>query len=59
MAYKSISAILVSPLNPKVVVTVVGVIVAAFGSMLFNFFYRNYGSNCVIEPDRKYYSRFC
>ena len=51
-------AILVSPLNPKVVITVIGVIVGAFGSILFDFFYYNYSSNYITEPYRKYYSRF-
>ena len=50
------SAILVSPPKPKVVVTVVSVIVGAFSGMLFDFFYYNYSSNYIIEPYRKYYS---
>ena len=48
---------LVSPPNPKVVAAVIGVVVGAFSGMLFNFFYRNYSSNYIIEPYRKYYSR--
>ena len=41
--YKSISAMLVSPLNPdfKVVAAVDSVITSAFGNILFNFFYYN------------------
>ena len=55
--YKFISAILVSPLVPnfKVVTAIDGVVTSAFGSMLFNFLYYNYGSNCIIKPYRKYY----
>jgi len=34
---KSLSPILVLPLMPKVVIAVGGVIVGAFGSILFNF----------------------
>ena len=34
--YKSVSAILVSP-NPKVVVTINGIITSALGGMLFDF----------------------
>ena len=49
---------LVSLLVPKVVITLISVIVSAFSSILFNFFYRNYSSNCVTEPYRKYYSGF-
>ena len=58
MAYKSISAILVSPLNPKAVIAIISVVVAAFSSILFDFFYYNYSSNYITEPYRKYYSRF-
>jgi len=39
--YKLVSAILVSPPNLEVVAAVNGVVVAAFGGMLFNFQYRN------------------
>jgi len=39
--YKLVSAILVSPPNLEVVAAVNSVVVAAFGSMLFNFRYRN------------------
>ena len=45
---------LVSPLIPKVI-AVDGVIVGAFGGILFDFLYYNYGSKCIIEPCRKYY----
>jgi len=37
--YKLVSAILVLPPNLKVVATVNGVVVAAFGGILFNFLY--------------------
>ena len=50
---------LVSPPNPKVIPLNIGVIVATFSSILFNFFYYNYSSNYIIEPYREYYSRFC
>ena len=51
---------LVSPLSPdpNIVTTVNGVVTSAFGGMLFNFFYYNYGSNYITEPYRKYYGRF-
>ena len=51
---------LVSPLDLdlEVVATINGVIMGAFGSMLFDFFYYNYGSNYIIEPCRKYYGKF-
>ena len=48
---------LVSPPNPKVVALNVSVVVAAFSSILFNFFYYNYSSNYITEPSRKYYGR--
>jgi hypothetical protein len=54
---KSVSLMLVSPLVPKVVATVNSVITGAFSGILFDFFYRNRGSNCITEPYRKYYSR--
>ena len=57
--YKLVLAILVSPPKPKVVAAVNGVIVAAFGGILFNFFYYNYSSNYITEPSRKYYGGFC
>ena len=48
---------LVSPPDPKAVAAVNSVIVAAFSSMLFNFFYYNLSSNYITEPCRKYYGR--
>ena len=51
-------AILVSPLVPKVVAAVDGVVTGAFGGILFDFFYHNRGSNYVTEPCRKYYGGF-
>ena len=56
--YESISAMLVSPPNPKVIAAVNSVIVAAFGGILFDFFYYNCGSDYITEPYRKYYGRF-
>ena len=56
--YKLVSAILVSPPSPKVIIAVIGVIVSTFSGILFNFFYYNYSSNYIIEPYRKYYSGF-
>ena len=50
---------LVSPSNPKVVAANINVVVAAFSGILFDFFYRNYGSNYITEPYRKYYSGSC
>ena len=50
---------LVSPLLLNVVVAPIGVVVGAFSSIIFNFFYYNYGSDYIIEPYRKYYGRFC
>ena len=49
---ESVLAILVSLLVLKVVTTVVGVVTGAFGGILFDFFYRNRGSNCVTTPYR-------
>ena len=49
---------LVSPPKPKVVVAVISVIVDAFSGILFDFFYRNYGSNYITEPGRNYYGGF-
>ena len=40
---------------PKVVTAINSVVTGAFSSMLFNFLYYNYGSNCIIKPYRKYY----
>jgi len=40
-------------LLPKVIIaSVVGVLTAAFGGILFNFFYYNYGSNYITTPSR-------
>jgi hypothetical protein len=48
---KLVSTILV--LLPKVTVaSVVGVLTVAFSGILFNFFYRNRGSNYIITPSR-------
>ena len=52
-------AILVSPPDLKVVAAVDSVVVDAFSSMLFDFFYRNRSSDYITEPCRKYYGRFC
>ena len=49
---KSPSPMLVSPLMPKVVITVGGVIVSAFGSILSDFLYRNYSSKYITKPCR-------
>ena len=51
---------LVSPLNPdfKVVAAINSVVISAFSSILFNFLYYNLSSNYIIEPYRKYYSKF-
>jgi len=43
--------------NPKVVATIDAVVATAFSGMLFNFFYYNLSSKCVIKPCRKYYDR--
>ena len=59
-SYELVSAILVSPLVPKVVAAVnsvvtgafAGVATGAFSGMLFNFFYHNCGSNYITEPCR-------
>ena len=48
--------IVVSPLVPKVVVAVNGVVTSAFSGILFNFFYYNPSSKYITEPYRKYYS---
>ena len=44
--------------NLNVVTAANGVVVGAFSGILFNFFYRNYSSNYITEPYRKYYSGF-
>ena len=51
---------LVSLLDPdfKVVAAIDGVITGAFSGILFNFFYCSLSSNYIIEPYRKYYSKF-
>ena len=49
---------LVSPPKPKVITAVNSVVVGAFSSILFNFFYYNYSSNYITEPYRKYYCGF-
>jgi uncharacterized membrane protein YeiH len=51
MGYK-LSIILVSPPNPKVIAAVNGVVTAALGGILFDFFYRNRGSDCITTPSR-------
>jgi len=51
-SYKSVSSILVLLPNLKVVTAVDGVVTGAFSSILFDFFYRNYSSNCVTTPSR-------
>jgi hypothetical protein len=48
---------LVSSPDLDIVAAVDGVVVCAFGGILFDFLYRNYGSNCIIKPYRKYYGR--
>ena len=45
--------VLVPVLN--IVTTANSIIVGAFSSILFNFFYYNLGSNYITEPCRKYY----
>jgi hypothetical protein len=46
---------LVSLPNLNVVAAVDGVMVCAFGGILFDFLYRNRSSDCIIKPCRKYY----
>ena len=53
--YKSVSIILISSPNLKVVATVNSVVTSAFSSILFDFFYYNRSSNYITEPYRKYY----
>jgi hypothetical protein len=50
-------AMLVSLPDLDVVAAVDGVVVYAFGGILFDFLYRNYGSNYITKPYRKYYGR--
>ena len=47
--------IIVSPPNLKVVAAVDGVITGTFGSILFDFFYYNRGSNYITNPYSKNY----
>jgi hypothetical protein len=54
--YKLALAMLVSLPNLDIIAAVNGVVVCAFGGILFNFFYRNCSSNCIIKPYRKYYN---
>jgi len=49
---ESVSSILVLLPNPKVVTAVNSLATGAFSSILFNFFYRNRGSNYIIIPYR-------
>jgi hypothetical protein len=42
----------VSPPNPKVIAAVNGVVTTALGGILFDFFYRNRGSNYITTPSR-------
>jgi hypothetical protein len=46
---------LVSLPNLNIVAAVDGVIVCAFGSILFDFFYYNCSSDYITKPCRKYY----
>jgi hypothetical protein len=55
--YESASAMLVSSPNLNVVATVDGVVVCAFGGILFDFLYYNRSSNYITKPYRKYYNR--
>jgi hypothetical protein len=48
---------LVSLSNLDIITAVDGVVVCAFGGILFNFLYRNRSSNYVTKPCRKYYNR--
>jgi len=51
-SYKLVSSILVLLPNPKVVAAVNSPTTGAFSSILFDFFYRNRGSNCITIPYR-------
>jgi uncharacterized membrane-anchored protein YitT (DUF2179 family) len=55
--YELVLAMLVSLPNLNIVAAVDGVMVCAFGGILFDFLYRNRGSNCITKPYRKYYGR--
>jgi hypothetical protein len=46
---------LVSSPNLNIVAAVDGVIVCAFGSILFDFLYHNPSSDYITKPYRKYY----
>jgi hypothetical protein len=48
---------LVSLPNLNIVTAIDGVVVCAFGGILFDFLYRNRSSNCITKPYRKYYGR--
>jgi hypothetical protein len=48
---------LVSLPNLNIVTTVDGIIVYAFGGILFDFLYYNRSSNYIMKPYRKYYGR--
>jgi hypothetical protein len=56
--YKSVSAMLVSLPNPKVVAAVNSVVTTAFGGILFDFFYCDPSSDYITTPCRKYYVRY-
>ena len=47
---------LVSLPDLNIVAAVDGVMVCAFSGILFDFLYRNRGSNYITKPYRKYYS---
>jgi hypothetical protein len=55
--YESASAMLVSSPDLNIVAAVDGVMVYAFGSILFDFLYRNRSSDYITKPCRKYYGR--
>jgi uncharacterized membrane-anchored protein YitT (DUF2179 family) len=48
---------LVSLPDLDIVAAVDGVVVCAFGSILFDFLYYNRGSDYITKPYRKYYDR--
>jgi uncharacterized membrane protein YjjP (DUF1212 family) len=51
-SYKLVSSILVLLPNLKVVTAVNSVVTSAFSGILFDFFYRNRGSNYITTPSR-------
>jgi hypothetical protein len=55
--YKSALAILVFLPNLNIIAAVDGVVVCAFSSILFNFFYYNPSSDYITKPYRKHYDR--